>query len=177
MKFGTAGTNIAVSAPGCLPANGLASVTAQPTSKLGHVHAPQERQEDRHGAAPRIVRFALVALLIVGSCGGGSPDAGTASSTTSSAQTQQVAREPGNPTQATLYWDPVTKPPVDGYRIHYGTQSGVYSTQIYAGNVTSWTVQNLAPATYYFAVTAVKAGYESAYSNEVSTTIKGGDGG
>ena len=71
----------------------------------------------------------------------------------------------------------MTKPPVDGYRVHYGTQSGVYSTHTYTGNVTSWTVQNLAPDTYYFAVTAVKGGYESGYSNEVSTTIKGGDGG
>lgn len=123
------------------------------------------------------MRFAFVALLIVGSCSGGSPDAGTASSQTSTAQTQQVAREPGNPTQATLYWDPVTKPPVDGYRIYYGTQSAAYTAQINTGNVTSWTVQNLAPGTYYFAVTAVKAGYESRYSNEVSTTIKGGDGG
>ena len=122
------------------------------------------------------MRFAFVALLIVGSCGGGGgkPDAGTAPST-SSAQTQQVGREAGHSTQATLYWDPVTKPPVDGYRIYYGTQSGTYTTQTYVGNVTSWTVQNLAPGTYYFSVTAVKSGYESRYSNEVSSTIKGGD--
>lgn len=123
------------------------------------------------------MRFALVALLIVGSCSGGRPDTGTATPA-SSTQTQQVAREPGHSTQATLYWDPVTQPPVDGYRLHYGTQSRAYTTHIVTGNVTSWTVRNLAPDTYYFSVTAFKAGYgESAYSDEISTTIKGGDGG
>lgn len=123
------------------------------------------------------MRIALIALLIVGSCSGSKPDGGTAAPA-SGAQTVQAAREPGNPTQATLYWDPVTKPPVDGYRVHYGTQSGVYTSHIDTGNVTSWTVQNLQPDTYYFSVTAVKVGYgESNYSGEVSTTIKGGDGG
>jgi hypothetical protein len=54
----------------------------------------------------------------------------------------------------------------------------VYTAHIDTGNVTSWTIQTLQPDTYYFAVTAVKAGHgRSKYSNEVSTTIKGGDGG
>ena len=126
------------------------------------------------------MRFAFISLLIVGACsGGGTSDGGTPAAPGS--QTQQAvvqATEPGHPTQATLYWDPVNKPPVDGYRVHYGTQSRAYSTHIDTGNVTSWTVQDLAPDTYYFAVTAIKAGHgESDYSNEVSTTIKGGDGG
>ena len=126
------------------------------------------------------MRIALVALLIVGSCGGGKPDSGTASAPAGTAQAQQAAqaREPGHSTQATLYWDPVTKPPVDSYRIHYGTQSRVYTDHVDTGNVTSWTIQNLQPDTYYFSVTAIKNGHgESAYSNEVSATIKGGDGG
>jgi len=124
------------------------------------------------------VRAALISLLVVGACSGGSPDAGTASSSTSGAQTQQAAREPGHSTQVTLYWDPVTKPPVDGYRVHYGTQSGVYTAHANAGNVTSWTVTNLQPGTYYFSVTSIKKGHgESAFSNELSTTIKGGHGG
>lgn len=123
------------------------------------------------------MRFALIALLVVGSCTGGKPDGGTASPASSpQTQQQQVALEPGHSSQATLYWDPVTQPPVDGYRIHYGTQSGLYTVHISTGNVTSWTVANLQPDTYYFSVTAVKAGYgESGYSNEVSTTILGGD--
>ena len=126
------------------------------------------------------MRAALISLLVVGACSGGKPDAG-GNAPAPGVQTQQAvvqAREPGHSTQATLYWDPVTQPPVDGYRVHYGTQSGVYTSHMDTGNVTSWTIQNLQPDTYFFAVTAVKAGHgESTYSNEVSTTIKGGDGG
>jgi hypothetical protein len=125
------------------------------------------------------VRVAFVSLLIVGACSGsGNPDGGT-SPLTRSAQNPQGASAPGasQSTQATLYWDPVTNPPVDGYRLHYGTQSRAYTAHVDTGNVTSWTVQNLAPDTYYFAVTAVKAGRgESSYSNEVSKTINGGGG-
>jgi hypothetical protein len=144
------------------------------------VYAQAQHEKDGDDAARSAVRFALIALLIVGSCGGGgNPDTSTTSAPASSVQTQQAgqATEPGNSTQATLYWDPVTKPPVDGYRVHYGTQSRVYTGHIDTGNVTSWTIQNLQPGTYYFAVTAIKAGHgRSAYSNEVSKTIKGGDG-
>lgn len=145
------------------------------------VYALAEHEKDGDDAARSAVRIALIALLIVGSCGGGgNPDAGTSSAPASSVQTQQAgqATEPGHSAQATLYWDPVTKPPVDGYRVHYGTQSRVYTDQVDTGNVTSWTIQNLQPGTYYFSVTAIKAGHgRSAYSNEVSTTIKGGHGG
>lgn len=124
------------------------------------------------------MRFALIALLIVGACSGsGGSDVGSSTQTSNapSQQSQQAAHEPGHPAQVTLYWDPVTQLPVDGYRIHYGLQSRLYTVQVDTGNVTSWTVQNLATGTYYFAVTAVKAGHaESGYSNEVSATILGG---
>lgn len=53
------------------------------------------------------------------------------------------------------------------YRLHYGTSRGVYTTTIDVGNVTNYTVTNLAVGhTYYFAVSAVNVfGDESPLSN------------
>jgi hypothetical protein len=73
----------------------------------------------------------------------------------------------------TLAWDPNQEPDVAGYTIHYGTFSRNYQYSVDVGNVTSCTVSNLdLNETYYFAVTANDdAGNESAYSDEVSTSI------
>jgi hypothetical protein len=83
---------------------------------------------------------------------------------------------------ATLSWAPPTTrtdgtPLTDlaGYRIHYGTSPGVYSTRISIDNpgITTYVVENLAPATYYFVTTAFDtAGGESDYSNVASKTIR-----
>jgi hypothetical protein len=76
--------------------------------------------------------------------------------------------------QANLAWDPPDiSTDVTGYMIHYGRTSGAYSQAIDVGNTTSYTVSNLIDGqTYYFAVAAYNAvGYESVYSNEVSTAI------
>jgi hypothetical protein len=60
-----------------------------------------------------------------------------------------------------------------GYKIHYGTSPGNYTTTINAGTVTTYVISNLAPGTYYFAVTAYNtSGSESGYSNEASKTIQ-----
>src|SRR3972149_5909585 len=75
-----------------------------------------------------------------------------------------------NAGEAILTWDPPTTntdgtPLTDlaGYKIHYGTTSGNYTTVIDVGNVTT-----------YFATTAYdSSGNESGYSNEVSKTISG----
>ena len=75
---------------------------------------------------------------------------------------------------AVLTWDPVIDPNLTGYRVYYGTASGTYfqatGAGISVGNVTTFTVPGLSGATrYYFVVTSTNnAGYESAYSNEVS---------
>jgi hypothetical protein len=75
---------------------------------------------------------------------------------------------------ATLSWDPpkdsagnvVT---VDGYRVHYGTASGQYTQSVEVSNVLTHAVTGLASGKrWYFAVTSVKGGAESVYSNEVS---------
>ena len=73
----------------------------------------------------------------------------------------------------TVTWDPNVEPDVVGYRVFWGTQSGVYTVNQTVGNVTTWTVNDLTPgATYYFAVQAVSAdGLTSPLSQEVSTTI------
>jgi hypothetical protein len=76
----------------------------------------------------------------------------------------------------TLEWDPNTETDLTGYKVYYGTSSRTYSTPIAAGLLSTYTVTGLAPGTYYFAVTAFNAdGMESAFSNEVSTTITGPD--
>ena len=71
-----------------------------------------------------------------------------------------------------LAWNASISTDVTGYRIHYGTASGTYTTSIVLGNVTTATVSGLADgATYHFAVSAFNAaGLESGFSNEVNFT-------
>jgi hypothetical protein len=74
--------------------------------------------------------------------------------------------------EVTLAWDPVSQPEVSGYRLYYGTLSGRYHTSLDAGDTTSYKVSNLAPGTYFFAVTAyIDPGEESDFSNEVQYTV------
>jgi fibronectin type 3 domain-containing protein len=72
----------------------------------------------------------------------------------------------------TLAWDPPADPRITGYKVYVGTASGVYSTPIDVGNVTSYTLIGLTPGTvYYFVVTTYdSSGIESVFSNEVSGT-------
>lgn len=75
----------------------------------------------------------------------------------------------------TLAWDANTQPEVAGYKLYYGTAPGQYGNPVDCGNVTTCTVPNLAPGTYYFSVTAYDAsGGQSGFSNEVSTAIPSG---
>jgi hypothetical protein len=75
--------------------------------------------------------------------------------------------------QVTLAWDPNTEPELAGYKLYYGNASQSYSQVIDVGDTTLYTTNNLTNGnTYYFAVTAYDtSGYESEYSNEVSTTV------
>lgn len=80
--------------------------------------------------------------------------------------------------KALLTWDPSLDPDVVGYKIYHGTASGQYDfdSAIDVGNSTSYTVSMVEPGVRYFAVTAYKAfDNESAFSNEVSKEISGGD--
>jgi hypothetical protein len=69
-----------------------------------------------------------------------------------------------------LTWDASPDTTVAGYRVYYGTESGVYPSQVDAGTNTSTIITGLAErGTYYFVVTAYTAdGLESLPSNEVS---------
>ena len=77
----------------------------------------------------------------------------------------------------TLAWDAPTtnvdgSPLTDlgGYKVYYGTTSGVYATVLAVGSVTTATVTNLQPGmTYFFAVTCYDIyGNESAFSQELT---------
>jgi hypothetical protein len=62
-----------------------------------------------------------------------------------------------------------------GYRIYYGTSPTTLTQTVQIGNsgVTTSVVQNLSPATYYFAVKAYTAtGVESDISNLASKTVQ-----
>ena len=83
--------------------------------------------------------------------------------------------------RATLSWtaptentDGSTLSNLSGYRIRYGTNAGALTSTIVINNasVTTYVVEDLAPATWYFAVTAVtSAGAESSYSNVANKQI------
>ena len=113
---------------------------------------------------PFIYASILLLVLFAGSCGGG----GGSNAISSSSNT------------ATLTWDapgtnadgsPLTD--LAGYKIYYGTTSGVYTQTINVGNVTTHKITRLPRgAAYYFVVTAYnQAGFESVPSTEGSKRI------
>jgi len=81
----------------------------------------------------------------------------------------------------TLSWEPPTQNSdgsalrdLRGYKIHYGSESGVYSDTIDLSNpgLTMYVVQNLNAGQYYFAIAAYNSqGTESALSPEMSTIV------
>ena len=82
---------------------------------------------------------------------------------------------------ATLTWQPPTgntdgSPLSDlaGYRVYWGITQGNYSSSTALSNpgLTSYVIEQLTPATWYFVVTAVNStGVESNYSNVVSKAV------
>jgi hypothetical protein len=82
---------------------------------------------------------------------------------------------------ATLSWTPPTQNAdgsllanLGGYRIYWGTAQGNFANSVTVNNpgLTSYVVDQLTPATWYFATTAVNsAGLESGRSNIVSKTV------
>lgn len=84
-----------------------------------------------------------------------------------------VTPQPPGPGSAVLTWNAVTG--ASGYRVYYGTASGVYVQALGQGIqvlAPPFTVGNLATGIrYYFAVTATSATAESGFSNEVFKDI------
>jgi hypothetical protein len=72
----------------------------------------------------------------------------------------------------TLAWDPNSESDLAGYRVLYGTSSGVYAQVLDAGNTTTAVVPNLTEGTtYYFVVKAYNtAVIDSTASAEISFT-------
>lgn len=93
--------------------------------------------------------------------GGGGTGGGTSTGTATLAW-----KAPTTNTDGTLVTD------LAGYKVYYGTAHGTYSNSVTIGKVTSYSINNLAPGTYYFTVTAYDTtGLESGYSNEVSKVV------
>ncbi len=71
-----------------------------------------------------------------------------------------------------LAWDPNTEPQLAGYRLYRGQSARAYDTVVDVGGVSTWTVRDLVPGTYFFAVTAYDfSGWETGYSNEILVVI------
>jgi Fibronectin type III domain len=78
-----------------------------------------------------------------------------------------VASESSLAGNVNLAWDPVAT--ATGYRLHYGTSSGNYSSSVDAKNQTTITVFGLTDGTtFFFAVTAYNSATTSGFSNEVT---------
>ena len=62
-----------------------------------------------------------------------------------------------------------------GYKIYYAKNSGSYDRSVVLDNpgITTYVVEQLSPATYYFAATAFNStGVESSYSAEIARTVQ-----
>ena len=71
-----------------------------------------------------------------------------------------------------LSWDANTEADLAGYKVYFGTSSRNYGSPIAVGIQTTYTVQGLAPGTYFFGVKAYDtSGNESGFSNEFSANI------
>lgn len=62
----------------------------------------------------------------------------------------------------TLEWDPNTEPYLSGYKIHWGSTSGNYSSSVDVGNVTTAVIPNIEAGTFFVA---------TSYANDINTYL------
>ncbi len=117
----------------------------------------------------------LAAVLLLGGCGGGSSSSTPNSGSSPSASINSGANSALKRT-VSIAWaapstrvdnTPVVPSEIGGYRIYYGNDSSQLQllTEISDPNRTDFTTPELAPGTYYFAITAYDTyGTESQYS-------------
>jgi fibronectin type 3 domain-containing protein len=81
--------------------------------------------------------------------------------------------QPTTTGSASLSWTANTETDLAGYKVHIGTQPGLYNPPIKLGTATNYTATNLASGkTYYFCVSAFdNASNESPCSAEVSKPL------
>jgi hypothetical protein len=112
----------------------------------------------------------LLLFLTVAGCGGGGGDSGgTVSSTGSSGGSEGTSAG-----TISLAWDADTEPDLAGYKLHYGTDPGVYGHSIDVHHVTTYTLTGLTKGQIYYIVATAydTSNNESGYSNEVSGTAR-----
>jgi hypothetical protein len=102
---------------------------------------------------------------------------GTASATLAAFTVNVVGTASGS---VTLTWLPPTQNTdgsaltLVGYKVYWGTAAGSYAQSVTLDNpgLSSYVIDELTPATWYFVATAVSADGESAFSNVASKTIR-----
>ena len=73
----------------------------------------------------------------------------------------------------TLAWDPSPETSVTGYRLLYGTRSGVYTGQVDVGKRTQFSLLSIPEGTYYFVVVAYDSNQMTSLpSAEISAVVK-----
>ena len=137
------------------------------------------REHRSRGSFGRIVVIALLAVML-SACGddeekSGSQTAAPPSGNPGGGAPPPAPLPPSSTRTATLEWIPpvtttdgATLTNLAGYRIYYGTDVTKLVQRIDVTNpgIATYVIEGLAPATYYFAVTAIDGrGAESARSN------------
>ena len=113
---------------------------------------------------PRLL--AAAGVLLVSGCGGGGGSSGGGGSMAGTALLSWTA--PTTNSDGSALTD------LKGYHIYYGSSADLLTVQIdvNSASTTSYTVTNLTPGTWYFAVTAFNsAGLESNLSNTASKMV------
>jgi hypothetical protein len=111
----------------------------------------------------RLVPLLFIILFLV-SCGGGGGSVPVPTGTATLAWTPPTTNDNGTSIGTSLA----------GFKVHYGTSSGLYTSTIVISSptATNYTATLPAGATYYFVVTAYNtSGIESVPSNEASKKI------